>query len=72
MGMTSDAELTAAGASPTPGGGRASRRRRRADEMDVRLQELFAASGAGDVTISGTPACTLSGYGTGRVRCGAR
>ena len=38
----------------------------------ARRAAKVAASGAGDVIISGTPACTLSGYGTGRVRCGAK
>jgi hypothetical protein len=38
----------------------------------ARRSAKVAASGAGDVTISGTPACTLSGFGVGRVRCGAR
>lgn len=38
--------------------------------LGVRRAVKIAASGAGDVTISGTPACTVSGAGAGRVRCG--
>jgi hypothetical protein len=38
----------------------------------ARRSAKVAASGAGDVTITGTPACTLSGFGAGRVRCGVR
>ena len=38
--------------------------------LGVRRAAKIVASGAGDVTISGTPACTLSGTGVGRVRCG--
>jgi hypothetical protein len=38
--------------------------------LGVRRAVKIASSGAGDVTIGGTPACTLSGLGAGRVRCG--
>jgi hypothetical protein len=38
--------------------------------LGVRRAVKIGASGAGDVTIAGTPACTVSGAGAGRVRCG--
>ncbi|HEX8443920.1 MAG TPA: DUF2807 domain-containing protein [Allosphingosinicella sp.] len=38
--------------------------------LAVRRAAKIASSGAGDVTVGGTPACTVSGIGSGRVRCG--
>jgi hypothetical protein len=38
--------------------------------LGVRRSAKIAASGAGDVTIAGTPACTVTGAGAGRVACG--
>lgn len=38
--------------------------------LSVRRAVRIAASGSGDVTIAGTPACTVTGFGAGRVRCG--
>lgn len=38
--------------------------------LGVRRAVTIRSSGAGDVIISGTPACTVSGVGAGRVRCG--
>lgn len=38
--------------------------------LGVRRSAKIASSGAGDVTIAGSPACTVTGLGAGRVSCG--
>ncbi len=38
--------------------------------LGVRRSAKIAAGGTGDVTIAGSPACTVTGFGAGRVACG--
>jgi hypothetical protein len=54
--VADDAELTADTSGPVT--------------LAVRRAAKIGASGAGDVTITGTPGCTVKATGTGRVSCG--